>query len=143
VIDSIDVRRGVDKGLFEPLPEDKLPFGDLYPEVMLDQFTKIGGKRYGITEKFGYNTIGFNKSKVDPNDMQTLQSLVSDKYKGRIAIYDYYLPVMGMAALAAGKKTAERAGSVCLNSFARSISGILPGLRSRGDALLGCDAGRA
>jgi len=54
--------------------------------VMLDQFTKIGGKRYGITEKFGYNTIGFNKTKVDPNDMQTLQSLVSDKYKGRIAI---------------------------------------------------------
>lgn len=107
VIDSIDVRRGVDKGLFEPLPEDKLPFGDLYPQVTLDAFTKFDGKRYGITEKFGYNTIGFNKDKVDANDMQTLQSLVSDKYKGRIAIYDYYLPVMGMAALAAGKKTAE------------------------------------
>jgi spermidine/putrescine transport system substrate-binding protein len=107
VIDSIDVRRGVEKGLFEPLPEDKLPFADLYPEVMLDQFTKIDGKRYGITEKFGYNTIGFNKDKVDADDMQTLQSLLGDKYKGRIAIYDYYLPVIGMAALAAGKKTAE------------------------------------
>lgn len=107
VIDSIDVRRGVDKGLFEPLPEDQLPFGDLYPQVTLDAFTKIDGKRYAITEKFGYNTIGFDKTKVDPQDMQTLQSLVSDKYKGRIAIYDYYLPVMGMAALAAGKKTAE------------------------------------
>ena len=31
VIDSIDVPRGVEKGLFEPLPEDKLPFADLYP----------------------------------------------------------------------------------------------------------------
>ena len=60
VIDSIDVPRGVEKDLFEPLPEDKLPFADLYPEVQLDQFTKIDGKRYGITEKFGYNTIGFN-----------------------------------------------------------------------------------
>ena len=29
VIDSVDVRRGVDKKLFEPLPEDKLPFGEL------------------------------------------------------------------------------------------------------------------
>jgi spermidine/putrescine transport system substrate-binding protein len=75
--------------------------------VTFDAKTKADGKRYGITEKFGYNTIGFNKTKVDPNDMQTLQSLVSNKYKGRIAIYDYYLPVMGMAALAAGKKTAE------------------------------------
>ena len=107
VIDSIDVRRGVEKGLFEPLPEDKLPLGDLYPQVKLDQFTKIDGKRYGITEKFGYNTIGFNKTKVDPADMQSLASLTSDKYKGKVAIYDYYLPVIGMAALAIGKKTAE------------------------------------
>jgi spermidine/putrescine transport system substrate-binding protein len=107
VIDSIDVRRGVDRKLFEPLPEDKLPFGDLFPEVKMDAMTKFDGKRYGITEKFGYNTIGFNKSKVDPADMQSLAVLTSDKYKGRIAIYDYYLPVIGMAAMSIGKKTAD------------------------------------
>ncbi|TPM20837.1 spermidine/putrescine ABC transporter substrate-binding protein [Mesorhizobium sp. B2-3-5] len=107
VIDSIDVPRGVEKGLFEPLPEDKLPFADLFPQVKMDKSTMIDGKRYGITEKFGYNTIGFNKTKVDPADMQSLASLTSDKYKGKVAIYDYYLPVIGMAALAIGKKTAD------------------------------------
>jgi spermidine/putrescine transport system substrate-binding protein len=107
VIDSIDVRRGVEKNLFEPLPEDQLPYADLFPEVMMDQHTVSGGKRYAITEKFGYNTIGFNNQKVTPKDMQTLASLADDKYKGRIAVYDYYLPVIGMAALAVGKKTAE------------------------------------
>jgi spermidine/putrescine transport system substrate-binding protein len=107
VIDSIDIRRGVEKNLFEPLPEDKLALADLFPQVVMDSATKIDGKRYGITEKFGYNTIGYNKSKVDPADMQSLASLMSDKYKGRIAIYDYYLPVIGMAAMAIGKKTAE------------------------------------
>ena len=107
VIDSIDVPRGVEKGLFEPLPEDKLPFNDLFAEVTMDNSTKIDGKRYGITEKFGYNTIGFNNSKVDPADMQSLNSLVDSKYKGRIAIYDYYLPVIGMAALSLGKKTID------------------------------------
>nr|WP_245458443.1 MULTISPECIES: hypothetical protein [unclassified Mesorhizobium] len=35
VIDSIDVPRGVEKGLFEPLPEDKLPFADLFPQVKI------------------------------------------------------------------------------------------------------------
>ncbi len=39
--------------------------------------------------------------------MQTMASLWDPKYKGRIAIYDYYLPVIGMAALAIGKKTAD------------------------------------
>jgi spermidine/putrescine transport system substrate-binding protein len=107
VIDSIDVRRGVEKGLFEPLPEDQLPLADIFPEVMMDQHGKIDGKRYGVTEKFGYNTISFNKEKVDQADMQSLAALSDPKYKGRLALYDYYLPVMGMAALAAGKKTAE------------------------------------
>jgi spermidine/putrescine transport system substrate-binding protein len=107
VIDSIDVPRGVEKGLFEPLPEDKLPFGDLFPQVTMDGSTKIAGKRYGITEKFGYNTIGFNKTKADPADMQSLQALLDPKYKGRIAVYDYYLPVIGMAALSLGKKTTD------------------------------------
>ncbi|WP_425537712.1 polyamine ABC transporter substrate-binding protein [Pseudaminobacter soli (ex Li et al. 2025)] len=107
VIDSIDVPRGVEKGLFEPLPEDKLPFADLFPEVKMDGKTVVDGKRYAITEKFGYNTISYNKTKVDPADMETLSSLTGDKYKGRLAIYDYYLPVVGMAALAIGKKTAD------------------------------------
>ena len=66
VIDSIDVPRGVEKGLFEPLPEDKLPFGDLFPQVTMDGSTKVDGKRYGITEKFGYNTIGYNKPRSTP-----------------------------------------------------------------------------
>jgi spermidine/putrescine transport system substrate-binding protein len=107
VIDSIDVPRGVAKGLFEPLAEDQLPFNDVFPEVMLDDKTKVDGKRYAVTEKFGYNTIGFNKAKVDVADMQSLAALTDPKYKGRIAIYDYYLPVMGMAAMSIGKKTSE------------------------------------
>jgi spermidine/putrescine transport system substrate-binding protein len=106
VIDSIDVRRGVEKALFAPLPEDQLPIDDMYPEVRLDRFTMADGKRYGVTEKFGYNTIGFNRDEVDVADMQTLASLSEPEYEGRIAIYDYYLPVIGMAALAAGKETA-------------------------------------
>jgi spermidine/putrescine transport system substrate-binding protein len=107
VIDSVDVRRGVDRGLFEPLPEDQLPFGDMFPETVMDAQTKIDGKRYAITEKFGYNTLSYNKTKVAVEDMETWQSLLSDKYKGRIAMYDWYLPMVGLAAMAIGKKTAE------------------------------------
>lgn len=107
VIDTVDVRRGVERGLFEALPENSLPIADIFPEVLMDQHSSVDGKRYGITEKFGYNTIGFNKSKVDANEMQSLSALTNEKYKGRIAIYDYYLPVIGLAAMSIGKKTAE------------------------------------
>ena len=107
VIDTVDVRRGVDRGLFEALPEDKLPVSDMFGEVLMDEHSKFDGKRYGITEKFGYNTIGYNSANVDVADMETLDVLTNDKYKGKLAIYDYYLPVMGLAAMAIGKKTSE------------------------------------
>ena len=106
VIDSIDVRRAVERPV-RAAARGELPIEDMYPEVRLDQFTTADGKRYAITEKFGYNTISFNRDEVDVADMRTLRSLSDPKYQGRIAIYDYYLPVIGMAALATGKKTAE------------------------------------
>ena len=107
VIDSIDVHQGVEKNLFDPLPDDKLPLADLFPEVKMESATLIGGKRYGITEKFGYNTISFNSKKVDPKDMTKMSILWDPKYKGRLAVYDYYLPLIGMVALGLGKKTSE------------------------------------
>lgn len=107
VVDGIDVPRVVAMGLLAPMDEASLPIADLYPElVMRDQTTK-DGKFYAVSEKFGYNTISFNKDKVDVADMQSLEALFSDNYKGKIAVYDYYLPVMGMVALSLGKKTSE------------------------------------
>ena len=107
VIDSVDVPRVASSGLFAELSEDELPLGDLFAEVVLDDFTKLDGKRYAITEKFGYNSISYNKDSVDPAAMTSLETLLDEQYKGKIAIYDYYLPVIGMAALSLGKTTAD------------------------------------
>ncbi len=107
VIDSVDVPRVAGGGMFAALPEDQLPFADLFAEVVLDDFTMQEGKRYAITEKFGYNSISYNKDAVDPAAMTSLDALFDETYKGKIAIYDYYLPVIGMAALSLGKNTAD------------------------------------
>lgn len=105
VIDGVDVGRGVAAGLFAELPADQLPTADFFPQIVLPANNVIDGKTYGVTEKFGYNTIAFNKAKVDPADMESLKSLWSGKYDGRIAIYDYYLPSLGIVGLAEGIPT--------------------------------------
>ncbi|MYM56861.1 polyamine ABC transporter substrate-binding protein [Thalassovita mangrovi] len=107
VIDGIDVFRAVEAGILAPLPTDQLPTGDFFPEVVMADNNSVDGVTYAVTEKFGYNTISYNSSKVDPVDMESLSTAWSEKYDGRISIYDYYLPVMGMAAIAKGIKTAE------------------------------------
>jgi spermidine/putrescine transport system substrate-binding protein len=107
VIDAVDVGRAVDAGLLAELPADKLATADFFPELVMPEANTRDGKIYAVTEKFGYNTIAFDKTKVDPADMEDMAALTSGKYDGRIAIYDYYMPVLGLMQVASGGKTAE------------------------------------
>lgn len=102
IIDGVDVPLAVSAGILEPLPEDRLPLADLFPQLLLPDFQTKDGKTYAVSEKFGYNTISYNSKKVDPADMQDMTVLWNEKYKDRIAVYDYYLPVIGMVALGLG-----------------------------------------
>lgn len=106
VIDGIDVFRAVDAGLLAPMIADELPIADQFPQVVMAENNTRNGVTYAITEKFGYNTISYNSEKVDPADMQDMNIVWSEKYADRIAVYDYYLPVMGLAAIAGGLETA-------------------------------------
>lgn len=107
VIDAVDVHRAVDLDLLAPLPADALPTADFFPELVLEDLNTRDGITYAVTEKFGYNTISYNRAAVDPVDMNDLSALWSGRYDGRIAIYDYYLPVLGMLALNEGIDTAD------------------------------------
>jgi len=107
VIDGVDVPRAIELDLLAEIPADKLPLADIFPEVRMEANNTKDGKIYAVTEKFGYNTISFDKSKVDPKDMEDLSIIWSEKYKGRIAVYDYYLPLIGLTGLAIGKNTAD------------------------------------
>lgn len=107
VVDAVDVGRAVEAGYLAEMPVDQLPTADFFPEVVMAENNVIDGKTYAVTEKFGYNTISYDKTKVDPADMQDMAVLTSGKYDGRIGIYDYYLPVLGLVALGQGVATAD------------------------------------
>ena len=107
VIDAVDVGRVADMGLLAELPADKLATADFFPELVMADANSRGGKVYAVSEKFGYNTVAYDKTKVDPADMEDLATILSGKYDGRIAIYDYYMPVLGLMEVAAGGKTAD------------------------------------
>ena len=107
VIDAVDVGRAVDLGLLAPMDPAQLPTASFFPELVMADNNTRDGVTYAVTEKFGYNTIAYDRTKVDPADMEDMGTLLSGKYDGRIAIYDYYLPVLGMMGLNAGVNTAD------------------------------------
>ena len=64
--------------------------------------------------------------------MENLTTVWSEKYDGRISIYDYYLPVMGLAAIAEGIATAD-IGSDNLDA----IGEVMATMRSRAASVAG------
>lgn len=107
IIDGVDVTPLAEQGLLAAIPEEALPLDAIWPEVILEQNHKVNGNWYGMTEKFGYNTIAYNKNTVDPADMLDMTTLWGDKYKDRIAVYDWHTPMIGLVAMGLGKNTSE------------------------------------
>jgi spermidine/putrescine transport system substrate-binding protein len=104
MVDAPDAPTIANLGLLEPLSDSSLPLGDLYPSLTSAQFNQVDGVRYTVPEKFGYYGVAYNRDKVDPADMRTAQVMWNSKYKGRIAVYDYYFPTMQLIAISMGIK---------------------------------------
>jgi spermidine/putrescine transport system substrate-binding protein len=107
VVDQTDTGRLVDQKLLEPLDAKDYPFADIPPEIADPKLTSSDGTLYTVPEKFGYNTVAYNKTAVDPAAMTDINAVWDAKYKGRIGIYDYYVPEIEYVAMALGKKPSE------------------------------------
>lgn len=104
VVDTTDVRRVVARGLLEPLDPAAFPLADVPDAIKLPDYHIVDGKMYAVPEKFGYNAIAFDNTQMPLEKARDVASLWDPANKGKIAIYDYYLPLIGQVAIALGKK---------------------------------------
>lgn len=102
VIDSVDVPRVAEAGLLAALDKADFDFDQFFEEVRLPEIHELNGELYAVPEKFGYNTVAFNGAKVDAEKMRDLSFLWDPELAGKIAIYDYYIPVMEFVGLELG-----------------------------------------
>jgi spermidine/putrescine transport system substrate-binding protein len=107
VVDETDTGRLAQMNLLAPLDAKDFPFADIPAEIADPKLTSHDGKLYTVPEKFGYNTVAYNKTAVDPEAMTDINAIWDPKYKGRIALYDYYVPEIEYVAIALGKKPSE------------------------------------
>ena len=107
VVDQTDTARLVGMKLLAPLDAKDYPFSDIPAEIADPKLSSVDGTLYTVPEKFGYNAVAYNKTAVDPAAMTDINAIWDPKYKGRIAIYDYYVPEIEYAAIALGKKPSD------------------------------------
>lgn len=74
-----------------------------YPEVThffqrWQRFDQLyaNGQLYGVVSRFGFYGIVYNSQYVNPAETHSIKVMWDPKYKGKIVIYDWYLPNMGM-----------------------------------------------
>ena len=102
VMDETDTGRLERMGLLAPLDKADYPFASIPAAIANPKLTSVDGTLYTVPEKFGYNTVAFNSSAITPAAMADIEAAWDPKYKGRVAVYDYYVPEIQYTALALG-----------------------------------------
>ncbi|MBD2459722.1 extracellular solute-binding protein [Oscillatoria sp. FACHB-1407] len=57
-----------------------------------------GGKMYGLLNRFGYYGITYDSTKLQASEVESLDVLMDPKLQGKIALFDWFLPNMGVVA---------------------------------------------
>jgi spermidine/putrescine-binding protein len=77
----------IQRGLVAPLDLSKVPNAQhLAPMFAKPEWSTVGGKQYSLPFMFGYDSVLYNKKKLDHVDSYAV--LFDDKYKGQISIRD-------------------------------------------------------
>mgnify|MGYP002833054162 FL=1 len=95
------------QGYLKTLDDGRVPWDTFHDGIRDQPHAYTNGKLYGVPDKFGYYGIAYNKDKVDEADMRSAEIMFSDKYKGRMAVYDYYFPIIQLVGLSQGIAPAD------------------------------------
>lgn len=83
------------EGVLMALDDADYPLGEYFPIIANWAPTMLDGKRYAIVNRFGYYGITYNHTKYSEEDASSWALLFDEKVKGKVALFDWYLPNMG------------------------------------------------
>ena len=80
------------------------PIADYFPQFQKFEGHWLDDKLYSVMLRFGYIGMAYRTDMLTPEDVQSYGVLWSDKVRGRLGFFDWYLPTMGCLSLHAGSK---------------------------------------
>ena len=101
-IDFQDTSMVAQQGYLAELDDGRVPWDNVFDGIRNQPHTYLDGKLYGVPDKFGYYGVAYDKTRIDAADAQSAQIMWNPKYEGRIAVYDYYFPIIQLVGLSQG-----------------------------------------
>jgi spermidine/putrescine transport system substrate-binding protein len=102
ISDAEYIQKFVAQGALDPMdPKTFKNLADYHPKYQDFPLLRApDGKTWGIATRFSCYGISYNKKFVSPEEVDTWQVLFAPKFKGKIVMFDWYLPNMSNASLA-------------------------------------------
>lgn len=88
----------------EELNPADYPLKDFWPEFQKFPLHWFDGKLYGVMLDFGYLGISYNTKAFTAKEVSSYAALWSEKAKGKVGFFDWYLPSMGCISLSNGNR---------------------------------------
>lgn len=75
---------------------------DYLPTFRAFPLAWIGGSMYAIPVEFGANALVYNTEHVSADEAQSYDVVFSEKLKGKVGVWDWHLPIMGVLSRSLG-----------------------------------------
>lgn len=106
VVDPEYVEKLYAAGRLTELSPADYNFQDYFEPFKKFSLTWIDGKLYAVLVRFGSNGLVYNTKYLTANDVKSYKTLWSRKLKGKVGVWDWYLPSMGVLSRAMGNPQA-------------------------------------
>jgi spermidine/putrescine transport system substrate-binding protein len=96
VVDPEYIEKLVRSGTIQPLRENEFDFSSYFPALRHFDLSYVNGKLYAVLIRFGINGLVYNTKHLTPEEASSYAVLKSEKLRGHIVLFDWYLPNMGV-----------------------------------------------
>ena len=123
---SAYVPRAAKDGLLMEMNPGDFPLGDYFDIIAKWPPCYIDGKMYGLVNRFGYYGITYNHKKFSESDVSSYSVLFDSAVKGRVALFDWFLPNMGCMSKYNGNAMPYDLDDAAFKALTDRVMGLRP-----------------
>jgi spermidine/putrescine transport system substrate-binding protein len=105
VVDPEYVQKLITLKSIQPLPAEKFDFSDYFPTFRRFPLCyDATGRLYAVLVRFGVNGLLYNTEHITAEEASSYAVLWSEKMRGHVVLFDWYLPNMGVISRITGNR---------------------------------------
>ena len=108
----------------DPLNASDYPLGDFWPEFQKFPAHWVDGKLYSVMVDYGFLGMVYNTKKLSREEVDSYAVLWTPKVKGKVGMYDWYLPNMMCLSLYKGNRPPHDIDSAKFDDVKKSLTSL-------------------